>query len=236
MRQQPNPPSLVADSHASPPQLSLLGCDPSDFACQCSNFSNLENDGESCVLANCGVLALDVLAGAGALCACVTASPTCSTSTVPSTTTTTTSGTTSSTSSTFTTSITSRPTPIVCNQSNCLRELEDSRFSNLASPFCFTYTTTLNTAPSAIPTYLENCAGDPVAVSSACSCLIPAGVTPTQTPTPTPLVCNKDNCLRELQDALVLGHGVYVLRYLYHDGECSAECHSDVFGELCRRA
>jgi acid phosphatase len=78
----------------------------------------------------------------------------------------------SSTATTFTTSTTTTAAPLDCHSNNCLRELEDARFSSLASTFCATYTTTINLAPSAIPTYLENCGGVVSAVSSACSCLM----------------------------------------------------------------
>jgi Phosphoesterase family len=77
--------------------------------------------------------------------------------------------------STATTLITTTtPAPLDCHSNNCLRELKDSRFSSLASAFCSTYTTTINTAASAIPTYLENCGSIVSAVSSACSCLMTA--------------------------------------------------------------
>jgi acid phosphatase len=78
---------------------------------------------------------------------------------------------TSSSQTTFATSTTTHA-PLVCNEDNCLRELQDNRFSSEASIFCATYTLSVNTAPSAIPTYLENCAGIVSAVSSGCSCLM----------------------------------------------------------------
>jgi hypothetical protein len=97
-----------------------------------------------------------------------------------------------------------------CQQDNCLRELEDYRFIASAYTFCQTYTTTVNPEPTAIPTYLENCGSNPSAVSSACSCLVESVTqgapksTPTtasiSAPTPTPLDCQADNCLRELED------------------------------------
>lgn len=68
--------------------------------------------------------------------------------------------------------VTASSQSLVCNSDNCLRELQDPRFSSSASQFCVTYTKSVNTKPSAIPTYLENCNMIPSAVSSACSCLM----------------------------------------------------------------
>ena len=72
-------------------------------------------------------------------------------------------------------SLTSSPPTVfttgpVCNGDNCLNEL--NRFNSSAIPFCLTYTTTINTNPAAIPTYLENCNQSTRSVSSACTCLI----------------------------------------------------------------
>jgi hypothetical protein len=83
---------------------------------------------------------------------------------------------TSSASTSTATPITTAPA-LVCNHNNCLRDLLDSRFSSMASTFCLTYTTSINDAVTAIPTYLENCKGIPSAVSSACSCLMTATAT-----------------------------------------------------------
>lgn len=108
----------------------------------------------------------------------------------------------------------STATTLDCQPDNCLREVHDSRFSSSALGFCATYTTTVNTDPTAIPTYLENCAGNPSAVSSACSCLAsPTAISSTtsttsttssttfSSPAATPtLDCQADNCLRELED------------------------------------
>jgi hypothetical protein len=98
-----------------------------------------------------------------------------------------------------------RPGGLDCQPDNCLRETQDSRFSSLASDFCTTYTTTVNTEPTAIPAYLENCSQKPTAVSSACSCLVgPETSTSssvcTPLPTQTPLDCQPNNCFREISD------------------------------------
>jgi len=60
-----------------------------------------------------------------------------------------------------------------CNHDNCLRQMIPKAAS--ASAFCPTFTA----APTetAIPTWLSNCKGSAAAVSSACSCVVPA---PTQ--------------------------------------------------------
>jgi acid phosphatase len=101
---------------------------------------------------------------------CSTLAPT----SLPTSTGTITSGSTSSSSTATTLLTTTTAAPLVCESDNCLRELKDSRFSSLASAFCLTYTTTVNTAATAIPTYLENCGSVVSAVSSACSCLMTA--------------------------------------------------------------
>ncbi|RFU25463.1 hypothetical protein B7463_g10871, partial [Scytalidium lignicola] len=81
-----------------------------------------------------------------------------------------------SSATTFVTSTTAAP--LVCNSNNCLRQLKDARYSSSASAFCSTYTKTVNTVPTAIPTYLGNCKSSPSAVSSACSCLLAATPAP----------------------------------------------------------
>lgn len=66
-----------------------------------------------------------------------------------------------------------------CTSDNCLRALKAQPSS--ASAFCSTYTTSVATATTGIPSYIPiACA--PSRVSSACSCF----VTPTATPTACP--------------------------------------------------
>ncbi|RFU28817.1 hypothetical protein B7463_g7522, partial [Scytalidium lignicola] len=60
---------------------------------------------------------------------------------------------------------------VVCNQDNCLRNLLDTRYISTASTFCASYTSSVSTEPTAIPTWLNGCGGLPSRVSSACSCL-----------------------------------------------------------------
>jgi hypothetical protein len=43
-----------------------------------------------------------------------------------------------------------------------------------AASFCVTYTTTANTATTALPDYIVNCQGEYTAISSACSCIVDA--------------------------------------------------------------
>jgi hypothetical protein len=73
------------------------------------------------------------------------------------------------------------PTNASCNKNNCLKQLRKK--AALAGPFCHTYTTTINTAPDAIPTYFSKCKNSPSRVSSACSCLefIASTITTTST-------------------------------------------------------
>jgi hypothetical protein len=68
-----------------------------------------------------------------------------------------------------------------CAQDNCYNNL----LHNSASSFCATYTTTINTDTTALPTYIiASCISS--RVSSACSCLYPASTTSTSTPTTAP--------------------------------------------------
>lgn len=88
-----------------------------------------------------------------------------------------------------------------CNQDNCYRQMEQNL--GQASTFCPTFTQ--STAATALPTFVSMCQGLPSRVSSACACLVPttpAAITATvATPATTtkPLVCNQDNCYRQLQ-------------------------------------
>lgn len=65
-----------------------------------------------------------------------------------------------------------------CNRDNCLRALVAT--PTKASSFCATYTTTTNTATSALGPYTSFCANSPSRVSSACSCVVtsPPSCTP----------------------------------------------------------
>lgn len=56
---------------------------------------------------------------------------------------------------------------IACAADNCYNQI-----SRHGSSFCSTYTTTVNTNPGAIPTYVSSSCGY-LRVSSACSCLLP---------------------------------------------------------------
>ena len=58
------------------------------------------------------------------------------------------------------------PISTACTHNNCLRAL----LGNSADPFCSTYTQTVNTATTALPSYVTPCP-NPSAISSACSCL-----------------------------------------------------------------
>lgn len=67
------------------------------------------------------------------------------------------------------------PTPIKapdCPRNNCVNQIFNPTASVSASAFCATYTKTVNTNASAIPTYLNNCKSNSASVSSACSCLL----------------------------------------------------------------
>ncbi|KAH8819838.1 putative DNA repair exonuclease SIA1 [Xylogone sp. PMI_703] len=69
-----------------------------------------------------------------------------------------------------------------CAHDNCLRAL--IRSSKAALPFCYTYTTAVQTATTSLPPYATACAAKPARISSACSCL-PAAVSTTITSLPT---------------------------------------------------
>lgn len=78
----------------------------------------------------------------------------------------------------------------VCDHDNCYNEMLDPRYNDDALAFCPTWLQgTPTTAAAAIPTYLENCNGDVIAVSSACYCIAwsatAAQVTTTQVTTTT---------------------------------------------------
>ncbi|CAN8101078.1 unnamed protein product [Discula destructiva] len=60
----------------------------------------------------------------------------------------------------------------VCQSDNCYNEMLDPRYNDLALAFCPTWLEgTPTTEAAAIPTYLVNCYGDVIAVSSACTCI-----------------------------------------------------------------
>lgn len=71
-----------------------------------------------------------------------------------------------------------------CSHDNCLRALLGQ--SADASAFCATYTTAVQTATTALPTYATQCSNLPSRVSSACSCLNTAAPTTTTTTSATP--------------------------------------------------
>jgi chitinase len=81
------------------------------------------------------------------------------------------------TSSTTSTSSVPATTPLICNADNCLRQLQHSSAS--AAAFCATYTTTINTASTGLPTSVSNCQSSYVRISSACSCLVSSSSTTT---------------------------------------------------------
>ena len=72
-----------------------------------------------------------------------------------------------------------------CNQDNCYRAFAQ-RTSSVSS-FCSTYTTTINTATTSLPTYATACSNLPSEISSACSCIAPS-TPPHPACTPTPIV------------------------------------------------
>jgi len=78
--------------------------------------------------------------------------------------------------------------PGECEPDNCYRNMIDDRFKAEVPAFCHEYLVGTTTAASAIPTYLNNCAGDVEAVSSACSCIdyTPPPTTTSVPPTSTP--------------------------------------------------
>lgn len=65
--------------------------------------------------------------------------------------------------------------PNNCNHNNCLRQF--LRHPQV-SAFCATYTTTINTETTSLPTYVSQCHADPTQISSACSCVVTGGVIP----------------------------------------------------------
>lgn len=69
-----------------------------------------------------------------------------------------------------------------CNRDNCYRQLIQK--PELVDSFCATYTQTVNTASTALPTFVSNCQGLASRVSSACSCLHPATTTSVSTTAP----------------------------------------------------
>jgi chitinase len=78
-----------------------------------------------------------------------------------------------------TTSSVPATTPLICNSDNCLRQLQHSSAS--AAAFCATYTKTINTASTGLPTSVSNCQSSYVRISSACSCLVSSSSTTTTT-------------------------------------------------------
>ena len=72
-----------------------------------------------------------------------------------------------------------------CNADNCLRALR--RYSAEASAFCSTYTTTSNTATTALPTYATPCSYSTSRLSSACTCLDTTTTTTTSSSTTPPV-------------------------------------------------
>lgn len=73
-----------------------------------------------------------------------------------------------------------------CNQDNCYRAFVQRTSS--VSAFCSTYTTTINTATTALPTYATACSNSAQRISSACSCLVPAPTTALPKCTPTTII------------------------------------------------
>jgi hypothetical protein len=107
--------------------------------------------------------------------------PTTTPTIMPTTTPTTTLTTTPTTTPTTTSTTSSTPTPPAttpeiaptCSHDNCLRQF----IRNTAvTPFCATYTTTVNTATTGLPWYATKCNMLTSRISSACSCIV--------TPTP----------------------------------------------------
>lgn len=72
-----------------------------------------------------------------------------------------------------------------CNQDNCYRAFAQKTSS--VSAFCSTYTTTVNTATTSLPTYATACSNLPSRVSSACSCIAPS-TPPHPSCTPSPII------------------------------------------------
>ncbi|KAG9233305.1 hypothetical protein BJ875DRAFT_442395 [Amylocarpus encephaloides] len=117
------------------------------------------------------------------------------------------------------------PTPLDCQEDNCLRAFIGHP-SNV-SPFCATFMTSFSAATTGFPDSIENCEANPSRISSACSCVNTALISsPTPSPTPgsnsttttlsttisnsttspppastpfTPLDCQPDNCLRHFE-------------------------------------
>ncbi|MCJ1482542.1 hypothetical protein MMC06_002708 [Schaereria dolodes] len=79
-----------------------------------------------------------------------------------------------------------------CNQDNCYRAL--AGHSTSASAFCATYTKTVATATTGLPTYASPCSSSPARITSACDCVFPAPTTTTtsttasRTCTPSPII------------------------------------------------
>ncbi len=72
-----------------------------------------------------------------------------------------------------------------CNHDNCYRAFVQ-RTSSI-SAFCSTYTKTVNTATTALPTYATACQNLPSRVSSACFCVM-TEKPPPPTCTPSPII------------------------------------------------
>ena len=67
-------------------------------------------------------------------------------------------------------------TALDCHHDNCYRQFAQS--TALVSAFCANYTTATSTATTGLPTFVTQCSSIPSAISSACSCVVPAPVTP----------------------------------------------------------
>jgi len=63
--------------------------------------------------------------------------------------------------------------PQNCHHNNCLRQF--LRHPQVTA-FCATYTTTINTVTTDLPTYVSQCHADPTRISSACSCIVSGAV------------------------------------------------------------
>ncbi|KAE8445060.1 hypothetical protein EG329_013774 [Mollisiaceae sp. DMI_Dod_QoI] len=66
-------------------------------------------------------------------------------------------------------SVATGTTPQKCSHNNCLRQF--LRHPQVTA-FCATYTTTINTATTNLPSYVTQCHAEPSRISSACSCIV----------------------------------------------------------------
>ena len=82
-------------------------------------------------------------------------------------------------------------------QNNCLWQVASS---TAVTSFCETYTTTMNTATTGLPSYVSNCQSKPDLISSACSCIVTDPPPPTTTTSAPPSQgsddsdCDGDTC------------------------------------------